>query len=622
MASGVPGVLASKLVMRLSLRAILLMLIAAGVPLALSGYSAAHLSSEALRARAQEMHTTAAQLLANHLGQEVSSRLLAVKLAAGAHPFARLAPEERLGALRLVFRQLDRVSVVALLAADGQQAAPPVYLSAPAPGGELARRLPVDAAGLAAFAAAIPFSAARETGAAIGPAHSVAGVLHLPLAVRAEDDMVLAVSLSLAPLLTLLQEPVLGERGRSFVVDDAGRVILARDREAVAAREDRSDWEAVATALAKSYGPAWHQDPEHGASLGATALVGGLQWIVVVAEPVEDALAAAHLVTRRLLVWLGGAGAAALLLGLLLGRAVVRPVQALHRGARQLGEGNLGFRVKGEDRADELGDLARAFNKMAAEIQRWNVELEERVREKTEEARRAQDQLLRAQKLAAVGQLGAGVAHEINNPLAGILGIAQLLRDRHEPGTNAHTMLTALETEAERIRDIVANLSALSSGEGGVSLQATNVHDAIDGALSLVEQQLRQDNIALVRDFGDVPEVYGDGMRLTEAFLEIIDNARRAMPTGGNLTIGSRPLTEKLVQVRFADTGPGIPTELHERIFEPFFTTKQEWEAKGLGLAVAHRIIEAHHGTIVVDSSGRGATLLVTLPAYQPRMLV
>jgi len=608
--------------MRLSLRSILLMLIVAGVPLALSGWSAVRLSSEALRARAQEMHTTSAELLASRVEQDVRDRLLAVKLAGAAHPFATLSPGERLGALRLVFRQVDRASVVALFAADGTQAAPPVYLTAPPAEEGLGRRLVVDDDDVASFADAIPFSAARGVGAAIGPAHAVAGTVHLPLAVRTEQGMVLAASISLQPLMDLMREPSLGERGRTFVVDEGGRVLLARNQAVARAHEARAEWEPVAAALGGKHGPMWYRDPVLGPSLGASAAVMGVGWSVLVSEPVDDALAAADLLTRQLLVWLGVAALAALVLGLFLGRAVARPVQALHRGAQQLEQGNFSFRVEGSDRTDELGDLARAFNSMATEIERWNSELEQRVEEKSNEARKIQDMLLRAQKLAAVGQLGAGIAHEINNPLAGILGLTQLLLARQKAETKEHAMLAAVETEAHRIREIVSNLRLLSSDEDGVVLQATNVHEALAGALALAGRQLADDGIEVVRNFGEVPEVYGDSSRLIEAFMQLVDNARRAMSGGGTLTIATEPLTEKLVQVTFSDTGPGVPEELHERIFEPFFTTKQEWDSKGLGLTVANRIIEAHHGTIGVESPGGGATFRVTLPAYQARTLV
>src|SRR5436853_3855880 len=138
--------------------------------------------------------------------------------------------------------------------------------------------------------------------------------------------------------------------------------------------------------------------------------------------------------------------------------AMVRPIRALHRGAAALAGGELGHRVEGEDRGDELGDLARGFNAMAAEIERWNRELAQRVEEKTREAREAQDLLLRVQKLAAVGQLGAGVAHEVNNPLAGLLGQAQLLLMREPADSPRRKKLEAIEAQALTITEVMQRL--------------------------------------------------------------------------------------------------------------------------------------------------------------------
>src|SRR5207253_7932873 len=127
----------------------------------------------------------------------------------------------------------------------------------------------------------------------------------------------------------------------------------------------------------------------------------------------------------------------------------------------------LGHRVGDAGRGDELGDLARAFNAMAAEIERWNRELAQRVEEKTREAREAQDLLLRAQKLAAVGQLGAGVAHEVNNPLAGLLGQVQLLLMQEPADSGRRKKLETIETEAKRIREIVQRLQRSAEGDEG-----------------------------------------------------------------------------------------------------------------------------------------------------------
>jgi signal transduction histidine kinase len=260
---------------------------------------------------------------------------------------------------------------------------------------------------------------------------------------------------------------------------------------------------------------------------------------------------------------------------------------------------------------------------MAEEVERWRRELEGRVEEKTRELREAQELLLRAQNLAALGQMGAGVAHEINNPLAGLLGMAQIMLEHAPEGSSERQRLEAIEKQALRIRDIVENLRRLAEGGDGITLAPTDVHQAVEAALALDQQWLAAQGIKVVREFGaQVPPVAGEAAQLSEAFLQLVTNARRAMSGGGTLTISTRLVEGKLVYVRFADTGEGIPPELHQRIFEPFFTTKQDWQAKGLGLTLANRLVELHRGRITVESTpGKGAAFTVALPVMQARTL-
>jgi signal transduction histidine kinase len=312
---------------------------------------------------------------------------------------------------------------------------------------------------------------------------------------------------------------------------------------------------------------------------------------------------------------------AGIVLALLAGGALVRPIRALHRGAAALQGGELGHRVAGADRGDELGDLARGFNAMAEEIQRWNQELAQRVDEKTREAREAQDLLLRAQKLAAVGQLGAGVAHEVNNPLAGLLGQVQLLL-MQEPGDSARRKkLESIEAQAKRIREIVERLRTSEEGDEA-ALTPVDLRALLDDSLARNAEPLASGGVRVVREYGPPLQVIGDSRRLTEAFSELVTNARRAMAQGGQLTVGYRTVDGQLAAVFFTDTGQGIPAEVRSRIFEPFFTTKQDWNAKGLGLTMVHQVCEAHRGRVTVESEpGKGSTFTVLLPILQERAL-
>ena len=429
----------------------------------------------------------------------------------------------------------------------------------------------------------------------------------------------LAVEFSLSRLLPLVSESRLGARGEAAVVDRSGAVVLSSSREQVAARTSLSASPLVQAAVAGRLGAmAFRADV---ARLGATAEVPDLGWIVAVDEPAEDALVESRVLARRTALAVAIALAAGVVLALVAGDALVRPIRALHRGAAALARGDLTHRVGGDRRGDELGDLARAFNAMASEIERWNTELARRVEEKTREAREAQDLLLRAQKLAAVGQLGAGVAHEVNNPLTGLLGLVQLLL-LHEPADSARRKtLESIEAQARRIHEIVKRLQR-SADEAEGAHTPVDLRALLDDALAREDAALSQAGVTVIREYGPPLRVAGDPQKLGEAFSELMVNARRAMPGGGQLTVGYRSIDGQLAAVHFADTGKGIAAEIRERIFEPFFTSKADWNAKGLGLTMVHRVCEAHHGRVTVESEpGKGATFTVLLPVLQDRAL-
>jgi len=605
--------------MRIGARALLTLVPVAVLPLLGAGLLAFRVSRRALEERTRAAQVSTARFLAERISSEVRASLHAAGLAASAMDFAQLSGEERLGALRLLFRQIEGACAVALLSPEGAQLAEPVYLAARAQDPVLADRPVLDEADIEEFARSIPLRAAHQIGAAVGPAHASArGDPRVAVAVRARGGSILAVEFNLSPLLPLVSESRLGPRAMTAVVDRSGRVVLASDEAPRA--QLRSP--LVEAALAGNPGALAFAGPDGVERLGASAEVPDLGWVVAVDEPADDALAEARLLARRTLIAVAVALVAGVALALGAGGAIVRPVRALHRGAAALAGGELGYRVQGADRGDELGDLARAFNSMAQEIERWNRELAARVEEKTREAREAHDLLLRAQKLAAVGQLGAGVAHEVNNPLAGLLGQVQLLLLQVPAESAQRKKLESIEAQANRIREIVERLRRSEEGDEG-ALMPIDLRALLDDSLARSGDALASAKVRVVREYGPPLRVFGDPQRLAEAFSELVTNARRAMGSGGQLTVSYRSVDGQLVAIHFADTGEGIPAELRGRIFEPFFTTKQEWNAKGLGLTMVHRVCEAHHGRVTVESEpGKGSTFTVLLPIQQERALV
>jgi signal transduction histidine kinase len=372
--------------------------------------------------------------------------------------------------------------------------------------------------------------------------------------------------------------------------------------------------------------------------IGAYAPAGPWGFGVVVEKAMEVAFLPVRRILYATLFWLGVSIVVASIAAGVFAQRLAARVERLAAGSRQIAAGHLEARIaKGAE--DELGDLAVTFNKMAegldaarakitqqtSEIMSWNQTLERRVEDKTRELREAQDLLLRSRSLAAIGQLGAGVAHEINNPLAGVLGITQLLLVDLPPHHPARPLAQDVETQALRIRKIVQNLLRFAQRQGGEDFGPLDVGKVIDDALELCgPSDLQGAGVEVVRRYAQgLPMIRGSATQLQEAFIQLVQNARGAMSKsgGGRLTIETSVTAEKLVRVTVSDTGRGISAEHLPRIFDPFFTTKAgDWAGVGMGLSVVHKTIEDHGGTIQVQSElGKGSTFQMTFPMAAER---
>ena len=308
-------------------------------------------------------------------------------------------------------------------------------------------------------------------------------------------------------------------------------------------------------------------------------------------------------------------------------RVVGCPIRALKRGTEKLSEGNLGYQLEFKSN-DEVGDLAQSFNGMSLqlraaneEIVSWARTLEERVEQKSKELRRAHDHMLHVEKMASVGKMAAVVAHEINNPLSGILTYAKLLRkwlDRRETEGAKHEealqCLDLIAGESRRCGDLVKNLLTFSR-TSPLNVQPTDLKQLLDRTIRLVQHQLDMANIQLQSDFAeDLPPLQCDGAQIEQVLLALIMNAIDAMPRGGNLWLRTAR-HDGLAEIQVRDDGMGIPDDLLPRLFEPFLTTKESGHGVGLGLAISRGIIERHNGRIEVQSEhGKGTTFTITLP--------
>ncbi len=312
-------------------------------------------------------------------------------------------------------------------------------------------------------------------------------------------------------------------------------------------------------------------------------------------------------------------------------RVVDKPIKALKNGTEHLSEGELGYQIEVRSQ-DEVGDLAHSFNGMSLqlhaaneEIVTWARTLEDRVGQKTSELKRAHEHVLHVEKMASIGKMAAVVAHEVNNPLSGILTYAKLLRKwvasgqaEHEKREEAMECLELIASESRRCGDLVKNLLTLSR-TAPMNVQATDLRTVIDRSLLLVRHQLEMGGIQFQLDLADnLPHVPCDPAQMEQVFLALIMNAIDAMPKGGNLWIEARPSSDETeVRIQLRDDGAGIAPDILPQIFEPFLTTKESGRGVGLGLAISRGIVERHNGRIEVESElGRGTTFTVTLPAH------
>lgn len=234
-----------------------------------------------------------------------------------------------------------------------------------------------------------------------------------------------------------------------------------------------------------------------------------------------------------------------------------------------------------------------------------------------EELVKSQEQLVQSQKLAAIGKLVSGIAHEINNPLMAISGNTQLLLEDAEDEDTLES-LEVIRSETQRATDIVKNLLVFARSHRA-DRSLVSINKVIEDTIKLCSSKSNTDNIQITTDFAtDIPHVSIDTQQIQQAFLNLISNATQALrntQTEGTLSIRTRKTSNEIFQITFEDNGPGISPEIIDRVFEPFFTTKEIGEGSGLGLSVCYGIIQSHDGNIQAESiGGSGATFTIELP--------
>ncbi|MCK4742074.1 MAG: cache domain-containing protein [Anaerolineales bacterium] len=298
---------------------------------------------------------------------------------------------------------------------------------------------------------------------------------------------------------------------------------------------------------------------------------------------------------------------ASMMLSYLLSKRISVPIEKLAIASRAIAGGNLEAKVDVVSN-DELGDLAKTFNAMASSLQQRDEQLKEFT----------QNKIMESERLALIGQLAANVAHELNNPLQGIVTYSHLLLENmpNNGSEKASSSIQRIVTQANRCRDIIRGLLDFSR-QRKPDTTVCNINAVIQECVTFVENQASFQNIEFVEHFEeDLPMIIVDPSQMQQVFLNMIINATEAMEEGGDLTLDTRSnSTENSIEISITDTGHGIPEEHFDKLFDPFFTTKEVGHGTGLGLAISYGIVKEHQGTINVESTlGRGTTFIIRLP--------
>jgi signal transduction histidine kinase len=410
-------------------------------------------------------------------------------------------------------------------------------------------------------------------------------------------------------LATIRLNRLMAVQGRSrvfdtLIVDSAGRLLSHRDAALVHRRTSVSGLPVVSAFLAEPVvSKSLEYDVEGKTYLGAFARLnfGRLAAVAQIQKNVAF-LTARELINSLLaiaFVVLAFSG----IVSLVWSQRLTRPIERLSDATREVGQGRFDVSVAVTS-GDEIGRLAGSFNQMAQELAARETALKQ-----------AQAALVQSEKMAAFGQLGAGIAHEVKNPLAGILGYAQLAMRKTEKENPTFKHLEIIEKETRRCKTIIENLLKFARQEKA-EFSLIDPSQVAEDAIAIVDHQLTINKVSIERALAPGAKIRGNANQLQQVLMNLMINAQQAMePNGGSVRVSTRA-ANGTVELRVADTGPGIPPEIQQKIFEPFFTTKPVGKGTGLGLSVTYGIIRDHGGEIKLESAlGRGTTFILSFPA-------
>jgi len=588
---------------RLATRLIVYIALSSVLPLAVLGTGAATVAANRVLEKTADLQGRTAEAIAVHVDTWVGLQLALVQQQAGTLPVNRLSDAALAGVPELVLNQTPAARCVALLDQDFQPTGPAALWAEdgeqPAAVRAMVRALQdrPPAASTTSIRVSAPYR--------VPPAQSPS----IAVAAPTTGDGLLGVELSLQPIsdrIGLHRDPGV----QVAVLDPGGNLVLGGG--------ELIDPESVAGLLGGTAVDVRYDTPNGTPVVAAIAPVSPVGWTVIVAEPVERSARALHEIRLRTAYIALVALVLSLVVGVLFSRQLARRVEELTRAALQVADGDYGHQVPPSEESDEIADLTSAFNHMSGrlqsgardierqqqEIAAFNAELQQRVDERTRELREARDQLVESARLAAVGEMGAGLAHELNNPVAGILGLTQVLLAKSD-GTPGAALLRNIEAQARRCKEILSHLLGLSMdpASSGDAIALFDLRALFRDTLPLMRGPLRMAGIEVEVEDGPPLWVRGSSAEVGRALAQVLSSIRAAAPRGGHLKVEGHA-GDHQVELHLQFSGPVVDVG------------SDNWKAAGMGLWAARRLFVDLHGKLhdPVDCREGTASWRITLP--------
>jgi two-component system NtrC family sensor kinase len=382
----------------------------------------------------------------------------------------------------------------------------------------------------------------------------------------------------------------------TFLVDQHGRLLAHPEGAKVVERADFSKHPMVRDALASKVkqGVKEFENSDGSTMLGAYAKVDPWRLLVLTQIKKEEALRASKELIDRSIIFAGIILLGAFMVSILFSRYLTGPIRKLQAATEVVGRGDFNINIPVKTR-DEIGALADSFNQMAGTLNE------------------TQAKLVQSEKMAAFGQLGAGITHEVKNPMTGIIGFAQIGQETEDK--EAQELFKMIEKEGRRCNEILINFLKFARGETS-EMRTIDLNAVVQDAYKVFNHTLGMTKVRVSLDLGEnLPSLMGNANQLQQVLLNMAINAQQAMPQGGKVKIATRYNGDGYAVIEFSDDGPGMPEAVKQKIFEPFFSTKTPGQSTGLGMAISFGIIRDHKGTITVESEvGYGTTFKIQLP--------